>query len=127
MVYFSLATLCYSDILRSSPFTQMLAVLEAVIGQYFIAVLMAWLVGMFIYDKGQKSGRLNRLVQYWLNARTRFALRPSQAHRSPTSEPRSTGRSKSLQQIRPSIQEPMPFSPSWTARRLGRNGLYGCG
>jgi hypothetical protein len=33
MVYFSLATLGYGDILPSSPFTQMLAVLEAVIGQ----------------------------------------------------------------------------------------------
>ena len=32
------------------PFTQMLAVLEAVIGQFFMAVLVAWLVGMFIYD-----------------------------------------------------------------------------
>jgi hypothetical protein len=33
MVYFSLATLGYGDILPSSRFTQMLAVLEAVIGQ----------------------------------------------------------------------------------------------
>jgi hypothetical protein len=53
MIYFSLvtlATLGYGDILPSSPFTQMLAVVEAVIGQFFIAVLVAWLVGMFIYD-----------------------------------------------------------------------------
>ncbi len=53
MIYFSLvtlATLGYGDILPSSPFTQMLAVLEAVIGQFFMAVLVAWLVGMFIYD-----------------------------------------------------------------------------
>jgi Ion channel len=51
MVYFSLvtlATLGYGDILPSSPFTQMLAVLEAVIGQFFMAVLVAWLVGMFM-------------------------------------------------------------------------------
>jgi voltage-gated potassium channel len=51
MVYFSLvtlATLGYGDILPSSPFTQMLAVLEAVIGQFFMAVLVAWLVGMFV-------------------------------------------------------------------------------
>ena len=34
----------------SAPFTQMLAVLEAVIGQLFMAVFVAWLVGMFIYD-----------------------------------------------------------------------------
>jgi hypothetical protein len=53
MLYFSLvtlATLGYGDILPTSPFTQMLAVLEAVIGQFFMAVLVAWLVGMFIYD-----------------------------------------------------------------------------
>jgi Ion channel len=77
MVYFSLATLGYGGIFPSSPFTQMLAVLEAVIGQFFMAVLVAWLVGMSIYDNGQMSGRFNRLVQYWLNARTRFALRLS--------------------------------------------------
>jgi hypothetical protein len=53
MLYFSLvtlATLGYGDILPSSPFTQMLAVLEAVLGQFFLAVLVAWLVGMFIAD-----------------------------------------------------------------------------
>jgi voltage-gated potassium channel len=53
MVYFSLvtlATLGYGDILPSSPFTQMLAVVEAVIGQFFMTVLVAWLVGMFISD-----------------------------------------------------------------------------
>jgi voltage-gated potassium channel len=53
MVYFSLvtlATLGYGDVLPSSPFTQMLAVLEAVIGQFFMTVLVAWLVGMFISD-----------------------------------------------------------------------------
>jgi hypothetical protein len=32
----------------TTPFTQMLAVLEAVIGQFFMTVLVAWLVGMFI-------------------------------------------------------------------------------
>jgi hypothetical protein len=51
MVYFSLvtlATLGYGDILPRSPFTQMLAVLEAVIGQFFMTVLVAWLVGIFI-------------------------------------------------------------------------------
>jgi hypothetical protein len=53
MIYFSLvtlATLGYGDILPSSTFTQMLAVLEAVLGQFFMAVLVAWLVGMFIAD-----------------------------------------------------------------------------
>jgi voltage-gated potassium channel len=53
MIYFSLvtlATLGYGDILPSSSFTQMLAVLETVLGQFFMTVLVAWLVGMFIYD-----------------------------------------------------------------------------
>ena len=43
-IYFSLvtmATLGYGDILPSSPFTQMLAVLEAVVGQFFMTVLVA--------------------------------------------------------------------------------------
>jgi uncharacterized membrane protein HdeD (DUF308 family) len=35
-------------------------------------------------DQGQKPGRFDRLVRYWLNARTRFAWRLSQARRSPT-------------------------------------------
>jgi hypothetical protein len=53
MIYFSLvtlATLGYGDILPSSPLTQMLAVLEAVIGQFFMTVLVAWLVAMFVND-----------------------------------------------------------------------------
>jgi hypothetical protein len=65
MVYFSLvtlATLGYGDILPSAPFTQMLAVVEAVIGQFFMAVLVAWLVGMFMshnfaHGKGERRGR----------------------------------------------------------------------
>ena len=53
MIYFSLVTLTTlgcGDILLSSLFTQMLAVLETVVGQFFMAVLVAWLMGMFVYD-----------------------------------------------------------------------------
>jgi voltage-gated potassium channel len=44
----TLATLGYGDILPSLHFTQMLAVLEAVINQFFMAVSASRLVGMFV-------------------------------------------------------------------------------
>ena len=44
----------------------------------------AWMRLLAQVDQGQQPGRLDRLVQYWLNARGRFALRLSQARRSPT-------------------------------------------
>jgi voltage-gated potassium channel len=51
MVYFSLITIVgvgYGDILPLLPFPRMLAAVEAVIGHFYVAVLVAWLVGMFI-------------------------------------------------------------------------------
>jgi hypothetical protein len=45
--YFSfvtIATLGYGDIVPKSPTTQTLAILEAVIGQFYMAVVIAWLV-----------------------------------------------------------------------------------
>jgi voltage-gated potassium channel len=45
--YFSfvtIATLGYGDIVPSLPVTQMLAILEAVTGQFYMAVVVAWLV-----------------------------------------------------------------------------------
>jgi voltage-gated potassium channel len=56
MVYFSLvtiATLGYGDIVPQMPIARMLAAVEAVMGQFYVAILVAWLVGMFI----SKSGR----------------------------------------------------------------------
>jgi hypothetical protein len=47
--YFSfvtIATLGYGDIVPSLPVTQMLAILEAVIGQFYMAVVVAWLVSV---------------------------------------------------------------------------------
>jgi len=44
----------------------------------------AWMRLLARVDQGQTPSRLDRLVQYWLNARARFAWRLSQARRSPT-------------------------------------------
>jgi voltage-gated potassium channel len=51
MVYFSLITIVgvgYGDILPLLPFPRMLAATEAVVGHFYMAVLIGWLVGMFI-------------------------------------------------------------------------------
>lgn len=51
LAYFSLvtiATLGYGDIVPQVGLAKMLAVVEAVVGQFYVAVLVAWLVGMFI-------------------------------------------------------------------------------
>ena len=51
MVYFSLITIVgvgYGDILPLLPFPRMLAAVEAVLGHFYMAVLIGWLVGMFI-------------------------------------------------------------------------------
>lgn len=51
MVYFSLITIVgvgFGDILPLLPFPRMLAAVEAVVGHFYMAVLIGWLVGMFI-------------------------------------------------------------------------------
>jgi hypothetical protein len=51
MIYFSLITIVgvgYGDILPLLPFSRMLAAVEAVVGHFYMAVLIGWLVGMFI-------------------------------------------------------------------------------
>ena len=51
MIYFSLITIVgvgYGDILPLLPFSRMLAAVEAVVGHFTMAVLIGWLVGMFI-------------------------------------------------------------------------------
>ena len=51
LVYFSLvtiATLGYGDIVPQMGLAKMLVVVEAVVGQFYVAVLVAWLVGMLI-------------------------------------------------------------------------------
>jgi hypothetical protein len=58
--YFSfvtIATLGYGDIVPRHPVTQMLAILEAVIGQFYMAVVVAWLVSVLaIRRQGSDSG-----------------------------------------------------------------------
>jgi len=51
MIYFSLSTIVgvgFGDILPLLPFPRMLAVVEAVLGHFYMAVFIGWLVGMFI-------------------------------------------------------------------------------
>jgi hypothetical protein len=51
MVYFSfvtIATLGYGDVVPITPFARMLAVIEAVAGQFYVAVVVALLVGSLI-------------------------------------------------------------------------------
>jgi voltage-gated potassium channel len=53
MIYFSLSTIVgvgFGDILPLLPFSRMLAVVEAVVGHFFMAVLIGWLVGRFISE-----------------------------------------------------------------------------
>ena len=53
MVYFSLSTIVcvgFGDILPLLPFPRMVAAVEAVVGHFYIAVLIGWLVGMFISE-----------------------------------------------------------------------------
>jgi len=50
LLYFSfvtIATLGYGDVVPRMPLTQMLAVIEAVAGQFYVAVLIAWLVSLY--------------------------------------------------------------------------------
>jgi len=49
LIYFSfvtIATLGCGDITPRLPFAQMLAALEAVVGQFYVAVIIAWLVSV---------------------------------------------------------------------------------
>jgi voltage-gated potassium channel len=58
MVYFSLvtiSTLGYGDIVPQSAIARMVAVVEAVVGQFYVALLVAWLVGMFISQSLRSS------------------------------------------------------------------------
>ena len=53
MIYFSLSTIVgvgFGDILPLLAFPRMVAVVEAVVGHFYMAVLIGWLVGMFISE-----------------------------------------------------------------------------
>jgi uncharacterized membrane protein len=49
--FITIATLGYGDITPRHPVSQMMASVEAVIGQFYVAIVVAWLVSMFIAHK----------------------------------------------------------------------------
>lgn len=60
MVYFSLVTITtlgYGDISPVSPFARMAAGVEALVGQLYLAVLIAWLVGLTISDRQMRGSK----------------------------------------------------------------------
>lgn len=57
LIYFSfvtIATLGYGDIVPRAPLTQMIAAVEATLGQFYIAVVIAWLVGLHAAQRGNR-------------------------------------------------------------------------
>lgn len=59
MIYFSLVTITtlgYGDIVPVTPVARMISVVEAITGHFYVAILVAWLVGMFI-SQSIRSGR----------------------------------------------------------------------
>lgn len=58
LMYFSfvtLTTLGYGDLTPVKPLARSVAYLEAIVGQFYVAVLVAWLVSMYISGKGQQN------------------------------------------------------------------------
>jgi hypothetical protein len=49
--FVTIATLGYGDIVPRYPVAQMLASIEAVIGQFYVAIVVAWLVSLYTADK----------------------------------------------------------------------------
>lgn len=49
--FITIATLGYGDIVPRYPVAQMLASIEAVIGQFYVAIVVAWLVSLYVADK----------------------------------------------------------------------------
>ncbi|MCA9497731.1 MAG: potassium channel family protein [Nitrospirales bacterium] len=53
-LYYSFVTITtsgYGDITPAKPIARTVAYLEAIVGQFYVAVLVAWLVGMYLSDK----------------------------------------------------------------------------
>lgn len=58
ILYFSLTTITtlgYGDVVALTPFARMLTVCEALTGQLFLTVLVAWVVGMFLTSKRREK------------------------------------------------------------------------
>lgn len=59
-IYYSFVTLTtmgYGDVVPLSPFAGMIAVLEAIIGQMYVAIVVARLVGLYLLEAEQKETR----------------------------------------------------------------------
>jgi len=54
--YITMTTLGYGDITPVAPIARSLAMLEAIIGQIYLVVMIAWLVGMNVSQKLSKNG-----------------------------------------------------------------------
>ena len=62
VVYFSfvtMSTLGYGDIVPETPLAQTLAWMQSVLGQFFLAVLVAWLVSALPRHRHLKSSSVN--------------------------------------------------------------------
>ena len=58
LLYYSfvtMTTLGYGDLTPVKPLARTVAYLQAVVGQFYVAVLVAWLVGMYLSGKDQNS------------------------------------------------------------------------
>jgi len=56
LLYYSfvtITTLGYGDLTPVRPLASTFAYLEAIVGQFYVAVLVAWLVGMYLSEKNQ--------------------------------------------------------------------------
>jgi hypothetical protein len=51
--FVTITTLGYGDLTPVRPFARTFAYLEAIVGQFYVAVLVAWLVGMYLSGKTQ--------------------------------------------------------------------------
>jgi hypothetical protein len=54
--FVTIATLGYGDITPRSPITQMLASIEAMTGQFYVAIVVAWLVSLFAAEMRETRG-----------------------------------------------------------------------
>jgi hypothetical protein len=58
LLYYSfvtMTTLGYGDLIPVKPLARTFAFLQAIVGQFYVAVLVAWLVGMYLSGKNQNS------------------------------------------------------------------------
>lgn len=56
--YFSfvtITTLGYGDMIPTHPITQMLAAIEAVVGQFYVAIIVSWLVSRYVLHSQSKD------------------------------------------------------------------------